>query len=147
MATGKQTHTHPFLCEMYSRGRTNIRLGMIESVSITRGTGNMGWRVDGKMLSCRVTITVKDLSKVMAMPLIRDPSIFDDHNTYTDYMATLGGASLHNMTYDMDRLVFNLNKYTQSWKSAFMSGRVANSFNNTVIGRMGAAFTSGVGKQ
>ncbi|MCM2248804.1 hypothetical protein, partial [Klebsiella pneumoniae] len=75
LSNGKQTYGQPFLCEMYSRGRQNIRLGMIESVQISRGVGNMGWRPDGKMLACDVTITVKDLSKVMHMPVVRDPSI------------------------------------------------------------------------
>jgi len=142
LASGKQTHTSPFLCEMYCRGRQNIRLGMIESISITRGVGNLGWRPDGKMLACDVTITVKDLSKVMSMPVVRDPSIFDDDNKYTDYMATIGGASLHQMTYTMDKMVFNLNKWKQSWKSAFSSGRITNSISNSAPARVLAALSA-----
>lgn len=128
LATGKQTHTSPFLCEMYSRGRQNIRLGIIDSVSIQRGVGNMGWRADGKMLACDVTFTVKDLSKVMHMPIVKDPGIFDDDNMFTDYMATLGGASLQEMTSVLEKVVFNGNKWKQSYKSYFMEGRVASSF-------------------
>ncbi len=143
LSNGKQTYGQPFLCEMYSRGRQNIRLGMIESVQISRGVGNMGWRPDGKMLACDVTITVKDLSKVMHMPVVRDPSIFDDDNMYTDYMATIGGASLHQMTYSLEKMVFNLNKWKQSWKSAFMSGRVANTVANTMPARALSALTAG----
>lgn len=146
LSTGKQTYNSPLLCEMYCRGRQNIRLGMIESVSITRGVGNMGWRADGKMLGADVTFTVKDLSKVMTMPIIRDPGIFDDDNMYTDYMATIGGASLHQMTYAMEKMVFNLNKWKQSWKSAFMAGRVTNTIANTMPVRAISAFTSGTAK-
>lgn len=146
MATGKQTHGHPFICEVISRGRTVVRLGVIDSVSITRGVGNMGWRTDGKALAVDVTVNVKDLSKIVAMPIIKDPSIFDDHNKYSDYMATLGGASLHNLTYDMERLVFNLNKWRQSWKSAFSSGRIANEVGNSIPGRMISVFTKGVAR-
>lgn len=143
LSNGKQTYGSPFLCEMYSRGRQNIRLGMIESVTITRGVGNMGWRSDGKMLACDVTITVKDLSKIMHMPIVRHPSLFDSDNMYTDYMATIGGASLHQMTYSVEKAVFNLNKWRQSWKSAFMSGRITNSFANTMPIRALSALTSG----
>lgn len=146
LSTGKQTYTSPFLCEMYSRGRKNIRLGMIESIQLNRGVGNMGWRADGKMLACDVTVTIKDLSKVMHMPILRDPSIFDDDNMYTDYMATIGGASLHQMTYSLEKMVFNLNKWKQSYKSAFSSGRIANSIANTMPARMLSALTSGNAK-
>jgi hypothetical protein len=131
LATGKQTHTSPFLVELYSRGRQNIRLGIIDSVSIQRGTGNVGWRSDGKMLSCDVTFNVKDLSKVMHMPILKDPGMFDDDNMYTDYMATIGGASLQEMTSSVEKMIFNANKWKQSWKSAFMEGRITNSFANT----------------
>lgn len=126
MSTGKQTYRNPFYCEVISRGRNTIRNGMITNVSITRGAGNMGWRADGKMLGCDVTITVKDLTKVVAMPVIKDKRIFADDNTYTDYMATLGSASLHDLTYKLAKLTINFNNWKQSWKSAFMSGRITN---------------------
>lgn len=143
LAAGRQTHVAPFLCEMYCRGRNNIRLGMVESVQITRGVGNVGWRSDGKMLGCDITISVKDMSKVMTMPIISDPGIFDDDNMFTDYMATLGGASLQDMTYALNRMTFNLNKWKQSWKSAFMSGRITNSLSNTWPVRQLAGLTAG----
>lgn len=126
LSTGKQTYSSPFLVEMYSRGRNTIRLGIIESVTITRGTGNKGWRSDGRMLGCDIEFTIKDLSKVLHMPVIQDPGIFDDDNMYTDYMATIGAASLRELTYDLDQFALNVNKWKQSWKSRFSSGRIAN---------------------
>ena len=139
MATGRQSHTNPFYVEAYARGRQTIRTGMITSVSITRGAGNVGWRPDGKPLGIDVAITIKDLSKIVAMPVIKDPGIFDPHNKYTDYLATLGGMSLHEATYNLDKLVLNINLFKQSWKSAFMSGRITssamdNAFANAVRG-------------
>jgi len=146
LSNGKQTYSSPFLCEMYARGRQNVRLGMFESVSVSRGVGNMGWRADGKMLACDVTIMVKDLAKIMHMPIVRDPSIFDDDNMYTDYMATIGGASLTQMTYNLEKVVFNLNKWKLSWKSAFSSGRIANSIANTMPARVLSGLTAGVSR-
>lgn len=144
LAAGRQTHVAPFLCEMYCRGRNNIRLGMVDSVQITRGVGNVGWRPDGKMLGCDITLNVKDLSRVMTMPIITDPGLFDDDNMFTDYMATLGGASLQDMTYTLNRMTFNLNKWKQSWKSYFMAGRITNSLSNTWPVRQLAGLTAGV---
>lgn len=143
LATGRQTHTSPFICEAYSRGRQVTRLGIIDSVSITRGVGNMGWRTDGRMLGCDVTISIKDLSRVLTMPVLKDPSIFDDDNKYTDYMATLGAAGLQEMIYGTSKMAMNLNKWKQSWKSWAMAGRITNSAMSTFLGRAASAFTSG----
>lgn len=136
LATGKQTHTSPFLCEIYSRGRQTVRLGMITSMTFTRGVGNMGWRPDGKPMAVDVSFTVKDLSTVMTMPLIRDPGIFDDDNKYTDWMATLGAASLHDLTYGLDKVTLNMNKWMQSWKSRFMTGRIVSDIRSTWLAQV-----------
>lgn len=146
MATGKQTYRNPFYCEVFSRGRNTIRNGMITSVSLTRGAGNMGWRADGRMLGCDITITVKDLSKVVAMPIIKDKRIFADDNTYTDYMATLGSASLHDLTYTLSKITLNFNQWKQSWKSAFMSGNITNKIANGNVARFISNFVIGTAK-
>lgn len=124
LAAGKQSHGQPFLVEAYSRGRQTTRLGMFTNLSFTRGVGNMGWRADGRPLAVDVSFTIKDLSTVVAMPLVMDPGIFDDDNKYTDYMATLGSATLNDMTLLMSKSTLNFNKWKQSWKSRFMSGRI-----------------------
>ncbi len=124
LATGKQTYSSPFLIEAFSRGRQTTRLGIISSLSFTRGVGNMGWRADGKPMAVDVSFTIKDLSTVMSMQLVRDPGIFDNDNKYTDYMATLGAASLNDLTLLMDKTTLNVNKWKQSWKSRFMWGRI-----------------------
>lgn len=146
MATGKQTYRNPFYCEVISRGRNTIRNGMITNVSITRGAGNMGWRGDGVPLGIDVTITVKDLSKVVAMPLLKDARLFADDNMYTDYMATLGGASLHDLTYTLSKMTLNANIYKQSWKSYFMEGRITNSIMAFRAPRLIANFVTGTAR-
>jgi len=69
ISTGKQSYTSPFLCELYSKGRSQTRLGMIESLSITRGTGNLGWTQDSEALGIDVTFSVVDMSTIMHMPI------------------------------------------------------------------------------
>lgn len=143
LATGKQTHTSPFLVEAYNRGKVTTRLGMVTNVSINRGGGNLGWRADGKPLAVDITLTIKDLSRVVAMPIMTGPSVFDNDNKYTDYMATLGAASLHEMVYGLDKVILNLNKWKQSWKSRFMVGRITNDITGVPIARFLANFTAG----
>lgn len=69
LATGKQSHTSPFICELYCKGRVNIRLGIIDSLTIERGVGNVGWSQEGLGLGINVTFSVKDLSTIMSVPV------------------------------------------------------------------------------
>lgn len=69
LSTGKQSYTSPFILELFNKGRTQIRLGMVESLSITRGVGDVGWTNDGRYLGVDVNITFIDLSEVVHMPI------------------------------------------------------------------------------
>lgn len=69
LSTGKQSYTSPFLVECYNQGRTHIRLGLIDSFSVTRGVGDVGWNNQGHFLGCDVSISVLDLSSAIHMPL------------------------------------------------------------------------------
>lgn len=77
LGAGKHAYTSPFICEMYCRGRAAIRLGMIDSLSITRGTGNLGWSQDGEPLGIDVSFSVVDLSTIMHMPIAASFSTTD----------------------------------------------------------------------
>jgi hypothetical protein len=68
-STGKQSYTSPFICELYAQGKLQIRLGMVESLSITRGAGNIGWTADGEPLGIDVSFSVVDLSSIMHVPI------------------------------------------------------------------------------
>ena len=69
LATGKQSYTAPFLCEFYDQGRCQSRLGLIDSMTITRGTTNLPFTRDGKALGIDVSFSVRDLSTIMYMPI------------------------------------------------------------------------------
>lgn len=69
LATGQQSYTSPFLCELYDRGRCQIRLGMIDSVTVTRGTSNLAFNADGKAMALDVTFTVADMSNLVYLPI------------------------------------------------------------------------------
>lgn len=69
LSTGKQSYTSPFLVEVYNQGRTHIRLGLVDSFSVTRGVGDVGWTNQGHFLGADVQMSIIDLSSVMHMPL------------------------------------------------------------------------------
>lgn len=160
-STGYQSYTSPFLLEYYCKGRSSTRFGIIDSLQITRGTGNVGFTDDHKPLAIDVTFTVADLSSVMHMPLTSAFSptdflssqgisklLFSDTTAFTDYMATLSSVGLVDQIYTTKRLKRNFHKTTlafQDWVSPAHWASVAS--NSTFLfgqapGRWATMFTN-----
>lgn len=146
IATGKQSYTHPFYCEAYSRGRFSGRTCIVTSLSITTGTGGIPFRADGVPLGCDITVTIRDLSKALFMPIVTDPSTFDNDNKFTEFMSVLGAASLHERIYGFDKATFNFNNWKQSWKSAFTVGARTNQVFSGSIAGIVSSITGGTAR-
>ena len=121
LSTGKKSYTSPFLVEAYRKGKSQVRLGIVDSISITRGAGNAAWSVDQLPLAVDVTLSISDLTQMVHMPIDDTIGAYDDDSGFTDYMATLGSLGLSDMTmypllaarakakfqYDWHNLIFN----------------------------------------
>lgn len=124
ISTGKQSYTSPFLCQIFDRGRCQVRLGMIENLTITRGTTNLNFTYKGRPNGVEVSFTVADLSSIMHMPLTvgtfmdhalatvegatnsilgRAEMTLDEDNILSDYLAVLAGQDIYSQVYPMSK--------------------------------------------
>ena len=146
LSTGKQSYTSPFLVELYCKGRNQTRLGMIDSLSITRGTGNLGFNQQKEPLAIDVSFSVIDLSTIMHMPVSPHLSLgniakdlvgnFDDDNLYTDYLAVLGSMSLADQVYGMNRQRNRRMRGMANWEQWKSSAHHANWLLGGTTGRV-----------
>lgn len=108
-STGRESYTSPFLCQLYDTGRVQVPLGMITEFSVTRGSGNLGFTTKGQPLSMEVSFTVQDLSTILHMPLTAgklfgpEPTMIDEENTLTNYLATVAGQNVYNQIYPLTK--------------------------------------------
>ncbi len=135
LSTGKQSHTSPYICQLFDRGRCQIKLGMIDSLSITRGTSNLPFNNRGKALAIDVSFTVIDMSSIMSMPISRgqlfgalDSAGMDGDNPLTDYLAVLAGQDIYSQIYTLPKAKLKLAKAYRYYESFTSPARWAGFF-------------------
>lgn len=137
ISTGPQSYTQPFLCEAYCKGRGQTRLGMIESLSVTRYAGNMGSNNEHQALGYDITFSIADLNTLLHMPIdagfsLREPYklIFDNDNAFKDYCSVLGSSSLADQIYVARKLMIRMSQAKMAVGSYWSWSRVSNNFSN-----------------
>jgi hypothetical protein len=212
-ATGKQSYTSPFLLELYDQGRGQTRLGIIESISINRGTTNLGFNKECKAMGVEISLGIKDLSTVVTVPITKGIShdalasginagwigmtaagavggavagakagglggaivgavggtvvsqiaalpaavgfgavgagvdavknvittinnVFDDDNTFTDYMAVLAGMNMYEQIYMWPRFRNNIARAMASWDTMYSASAFASFMGDTIPARV-----------
>lgn len=105
--TGQDTHTSPFMCQLFDAGRVNIPLGIINDVSILRGTGNLPFTRSRQPTAIDVDFSILDLNQIIAIDvdgsglLTRamhslNPSMGD--KAIDVYIDTITGLDVYSMT-------------------------------------------------
>lgn len=144
ISTGRQSYTAPFICKMISVGRSNVDLGMIDSLNITHGVGNLGFNRDKKPLGIDVSFTVKDLNRAVHAPIdmggsLLNPlsalSIFDDDNAFNFYINTLAAVSVADMTLAKNRFDRNLRLKMMAYNSFFSTSHLTLAATESAPGR------------
>lgn len=150
ISTGSQSYTSPFILELHDRGKAMTRLGMIDSLSIVRGTTNLGFNKQKAFMSADVSFSVVDLSSVMHMPLSsgmfgwRDFNpgsvIFGEDTVYSDYLHVLAGASLQQAIYKSQKLKDNAKNYLRRLESLTSADRWMMWLHDTPVGLLDAFY-------
>ncbi len=133
LQTGKRSYTSPFICQIYDKGRQQSRLGMIDSVTVQRGTSNLSFNKQGNAMAVEVSFSIADLSSVMAMPIVERTlleealnvfdSMFDDENVFSDYMNILASTSLQQQFYVSNKLKIRYQQKLRSLQRIFSPSR------------------------
>ena len=95
-AAGANSYMQPFYCRWYCSGMFSIPMGIIDSISIKRGSSEFGWTYQNLPTCIDVSISIKDLSPMMYMAV--DNSAFEEwlgaNNSWQEYLLTLAGTGL-----------------------------------------------------
>jgi hypothetical protein len=143
-SVGAASYERPFMCEMFMQGRHQIRYGIIDSISIERGVGNVGWTQNNEPLGIDVTFSVVDAYQVMHMPIAKGLMgvesklryFFGDDTLYSDYLATLGSVSLADRTYGFEVLKRRWKNAKLDFDSYFSVAHFATAAFNNLPGRV-----------
>ncbi len=103
-SVGKAGYTSPMLCSAFIKGKLNTPLAIIDSLTIERGVGNMGYDKYGRPLAIDVSFSVMDLTSFITAPV--DAGIFggltsalDDNSPMSRYIQMLAGRSIYSTKY------------------------------------------------
>ena len=151
-STGKQSYTSPFLCQIFDRGRCQIRLGIIDSLTITRGTGDLAFDTNGNPLAIDINFSVTDLSSIMHMPISSGmidtfDATLDEDNILCDYLAVLGGQDIYSQIYPAlqarTRLAKMLVQKSKLTSPAFWAATTHDTLNGLGVGKILESFARG----
>jgi len=148
-STGKASYSSPFLCRVFSQGVTDIKLGMIDSLTITRGVGGIGWTEDRLPNAIEVDIGIVNLDEIMHVPVMESFgdggifSAFDEDTAIGDYLNTLSGLSLYDQYYISPRIKLAWAKTVQNFESWTSKSHMANWAAGTIPGQALSAIARG----
>lgn len=142
ISTGKQQYTSPFMCHVISPGRMACKLGMIENLNITIGTGNVGFNQQNQPLAFDVSWSIKDMNKTMHAPIdtggsFLNPfrSVFDDDNPFNEFINTLSAVSMADQITPIRKLSKNIALRLNQWESFWSIGNMTMGFYDSPMGR------------
>lgn len=109
ISAGGSSHASPFLCSAYSKGIQNIKLGMITSLSITRGTTNLPFNKNFKPLAYDVSFTVSEFSNIVTLPITASifssfQASFEDNSPMGKYIALLSSRDIMTNKYFIPKI-------------------------------------------
>ena len=126
LSTGGSSHTSPFLCSAFSKGVQNIKLGMITSLTITRGTTNLPFNKNFKPLAIDVSFTISDFSNIVTLPVTASmfssfQTSFEDNSPMGKYISILGSRDIMTNKYFLPKIKLRASRFIMN-KDQALSG-------------------------
>lgn len=90
---GRAGYMHPFLVRCFSKGWFNCSMGIVESISIKKGSQD-GWSIDGLPTDIDVSLSIKDLYESIGISRDTDSSTFAN-TEFLDFLATTSGVNIN----------------------------------------------------
>jgi hypothetical protein len=153
-STGGSTYTTPFLIKVFSRGKSIIRTGIVQSASFEFGSGPLGWTTDMKPLNLRVNLTVADLDKVMSVPISRVTNPLDllnvaaqssrylgDTGKYNDWVNRTTGVDYLDTVLRYNDLNKRMTRFANDVENIFNPATIAGVVNDSIVGDVSRIFT------
>ena len=142
-STGVASYTSPMLVQLFDPGVSTVRLGMITSLTINRGTGNVSWSKEVGALGADVDFEITNLSRLLHAPI--DPSfnflepwknIVPDDNNFNDYLAAMANLSVADQTAVGPRMALAFTRGLERVDNYFSAGRLASYLRDLGPGRI-----------
>lgn len=100
---GSSMYASPFVVRAYCKGQFAVPLGIIDNISINRGTGEFGWTQENLPTAVDVSFSIKDLSPVMFLGIasggVSFIEAFKQNIGMVEYLTTLSGVGLRERLY------------------------------------------------
>lgn len=147
-AAGKAGYTTPMLCSPFIKGILNTPLAIIDSLTVERGVGNMGFDKRGRPLAIEVSFSITDLTSFITSPV--DGGLFapitsalDDASPMTRYIQLLAGRDLYTSKYVMPRAKLKWNKLKQGASMMTDASQVGTMMGSALGGTVFGALVEG----
>ena len=105
-AAGAHSYTSPFILRAFCKGMFFIPVGIVTSLSITRGRDEYGWSSQYLPLEVNVSMTIEDLSPQMFVSMNYGAlDTFTKNATLQSYLEVLSSLGLRDMIYWYPKVV------------------------------------------
>jgi hypothetical protein len=91
---GGASYISPYILKMYSRGASNVQMGIVESASVTRPQNARS--INGLPTELEMSITITDLYQAMPIPYENNMSDYSSNIFFMQYMSSLTGYNFAN---------------------------------------------------
>jgi hypothetical protein len=153
-SAGRNSYTSPYYVKCWQKGYAQCASGLVTSLSITRGAGNVGWNAYGNPIAVDLHVTITDMSKMVHIPigadfsamdvfsnaLIDKPiSMFDEDTAFTDLMAVWASVGLSEQYYATNRWRIRTAKTKANMNTFFSMNHLLSTISSSQLGQLNSA--------